>query len=126
MERTTAITDAAALAGLGERLARARLARNLTQADLAHEAGVSKRTLSRLEAGESVQLTNLVRVLRALDLLPNLEALVPEPAPSPLELLRSQRSVRQRAAGRRERPKPRESAAWTWGDAADDDDEKAP
>jgi len=59
----------APLATLGHRLEQRRLARDLTQATLAREAGVSKSTIERLENGASVQLANLVRVLRALELL---------------------------------------------------------
>ncbi len=105
--------DAATLLELGRRLTRARLDGNLTQADLAREAGVSKRTVERLEAGESTQLGNLLRVLRALDLLERLDALVPESPPSPVEQLR--------LAGRK-RERVRRSAmhtaakSWTWGD----------
>ena len=44
-------TDEAVLSELGGRLARVRLARNFTQAGLARQAGVSKRTVERLESG---------------------------------------------------------------------------
>jgi transcriptional regulator with XRE-family HTH domain len=109
-----ATTDRAALSDLGARLARQRLERNLTQDQLAREAGVSKRTVIRLEKGESTQLTNLVRVLRALSLLGNLELLVPAPPPSPIAQLESRQKQRRRAsprAGKQER-----AGGWTWGD----------
>ena len=51
-------SDGAVLNLLGERLGRHRLDHNLTQADLAAAAGVSKRTVERLEAGGSTQLSN--------------------------------------------------------------------
>ena len=108
------MTDLAVLARLGDRLARHRLGRNLTQAQLATEAGVSKRTLARIEGGESTQLTNLVRVIRALGLLGNLDAFVPPPTPSPIEQLRSRRTPRKRASPRRDTLEP--SDEWTWGD----------
>jgi transcriptional regulator with XRE-family HTH domain len=105
--------DPAALQELGQRLTRARLDRNLTQADLAREAGVSKRTVERLEAGKSTQLGNLLRMLRALDLLGRLDALVPESPPSPVEQLRLEGRRRERA--RRATP-PAAGRSWTWGD----------
>lgn len=108
-------TDSALLGTLGERLAEARLARNRTQADLAREAGISRRTLVRLEAGESTQLTNLIRVLRALGLVGNLDALVPAPAPSPLAEFRDEEARRQRATGRRA-AEAESPGGWTWGD----------
>ena len=117
------LSDDACLKEIGERLARLRLNRNQTQADLAREAGVSLRTMVRLEQGESVQLTNLLRVLRALDLLANLEALVPEPAESPLQQLKRQGHLRRRASRPRARSgvagkqdETEEESGWTWGE----------
>lgn len=107
-------TDAAVLAQLGDRLARYRLRVDRTQAQLAKEAGVSLRTLARLEAGESTQLTNLVRVLRALDLLGELDDALPMPGPSPMEQVRDQGRDRQRASGKSGRRAP--SLPWRWGD----------
>ena len=123
LSRTT--PDAALLAELGQRLARLRLDRNLAQDDLAREAGVSKRTLHRMEHGHSAQLTNWVRVLRALDLLDNLEQFLPAPAPSPMQQLKLQGRLRRRASSvapvapaqvadqANDKPSPK---PWTWGD----------
>lgn len=113
------VSDDSCLQEIGERMARVRLNRNQTQADLAREAGVSLRTVVRLEQGESVQLTNLLRVLRALDLLANLETLVPEPAESPLQQLKRQGRLRRRASSPRtsagSEPAGEESN-WSWGE----------
>ncbi len=116
MTPITHTTDTAALALLGERVAAHRLHQNRTQAELAKEAGISKRTLARLEAGESTQLTNLIRTLRALGLLTNLDTLVPPTTPSPLEQLKAKEKQRKRAS-----PQPAHDPAdaetpWTWGD----------
>jgi putative transcriptional regulator len=89
------MTDEAVLEQLGERLSRYRLDRNLTQAEVATEAGVHKNTVFRLEAGGSTQTKNLVRVLRALGLLDRLDAIVPEPVPSPTQATRSRRAATQ-------------------------------
>jgi transcriptional regulator with XRE-family HTH domain len=43
------MSDEALLQELGRRIARLRLERNLSQAQLAEQAGISKRTLERLE-----------------------------------------------------------------------------
>jgi len=110
------MTDRAALSELGQRLAQHRLERNLTQETLAHEAGVSKRTVLRLEGGESTQLTNLIRVLRALGLLDNLETMLPPRVISPLELLREQKQQRRRASRRNRESSTPMTKAWTWGD----------
>jgi len=118
MANTNDLTDRTVLAELGDRLSRHRLERNLTQAQLAHEAGISKRTLIRLENGESSQLTTFVRVLRALGLLTNLDALVPTPLPSPVAQLKARTKERRRAfpAAKKRRP----GSTWTWGDETRD------
>ncbi|MBL8419562.1 MAG: helix-turn-helix transcriptional regulator, partial [Dechloromonas sp.] len=102
MKITTTLTSEAILQELGERLAGARLERNLTQAALAEEAGVAKRTVERLESGQAAtQLSGFVRVCRALGLLERLDALVPEGAAGPMAQLRLQGRKRQRATGRK-------------------------
>ncbi len=95
-----ALSDAAALETVGSRLAAVRLKRNLTQAALAREAGVSRRTIVRLEQGEGAELKLLVRVLRALQLLEGFLAGIPPDEPSPMALLRAQGKKRQRARGK--------------------------
>lgn len=110
--------DRALLALLGHALARARLEQNLTQEDLATQAGISRATLQRLESGRSTQLTNLVRLLRALGLAENLQALVPAPEVRPLEQLRHERGVTPRKRARSPaKPGPDDSpkTPWTWG-----------
>jgi transcriptional regulator with XRE-family HTH domain len=82
-------SDEAVLGELGARLAQARLERNLTQAHLAAQAGVSKNTVQRLESGSvATQLSGFIRVCRVLDLLEWFDLLVPEPVPSPVEQLK--------------------------------------
>lgn len=107
------MSDEALLQELGQRIARLRLERNLSQAQLAEQAGISKRTLERLEAGAAAtQLSLFLRVLRQLDLLERLELLLPEPQASPLALLEQQQSTRKRASRRRV-AKP--ASSWAWG-----------
>jgi putative transcriptional regulator len=115
------MTDEAVLEGLGDRLSRYRLDRNLTQADLAIEAGVHKNTVFRLEAGGSTQLKNLVRVLRVLGLLDRLEALVPEPVPSPLRQLEALERQRKRAVSKVDKDAESPTSEWSWGDDEEGD-----
>lgn len=110
-------SDDAVLKAMGERLARARLERNRTQAALAKEAGISSRTIARAEAGESIQLAKWVRLLRALDLIDGLDAVLPPPTPGPVALWRGGGRTRQRASSPR---RPRGDSPWTWGDEGTD------
>lgn len=109
-------TDDSLLEEIGNRLSAVRLSRNLTQAELARDAGVSKRTVERMEAGQSVQLTSFIRLLRALELLDGLGVLLPPPRPGPIELLRNQGKPPQRASSERSRSSDAESGGepWTW------------
>lgn len=115
IERTN--SDEAVLAELGRRLARGRLERNLTQEQLAREAGISKATVERLEAGQPVNSTSLIRVLRSLDRLEGLDVLVPEPLPSPIERIRLKGRERRRAAGSRGAGRSQKTQPWTWADS---------
>jgi transcriptional regulator with XRE-family HTH domain len=111
------LSDEAVMAEMGQRLTAARLERRMTQAQLAQAAGVSKRTVERLEDGASAQLTNLVRCLRALEKLEGLERLLPETPVSPIELLKRGKAAPSRVRRARE-PGVAEAAgsAWVWGD----------
>jgi len=61
------ITDDALLKLIGGRLARMRLTKNLTQQQLAEQAGLGLRTVQRLELGAAAtQLSGFVRVCRVL------------------------------------------------------------
>ncbi|MCB0056047.1 MAG: helix-turn-helix domain-containing protein [Halioglobus sp.] len=101
MKITDLLTDDAILAEIGARIAARRIELDLTQAAAAERAGIAKRTLERIEAGHSSQLTSLVRVLRVLDAMSGLDGLVPATGPRPLDLLQRSGKARQRASGRR-------------------------
>jgi transcriptional regulator with XRE-family HTH domain len=114
MKLTAQLADAAIATELGARLARARLRRGLSQQELAGMAGLAKRTLERIEDGQPMTLTNLVRLLRALDLIGSLDALIPDLTTSPIELLKQRRKERKRAPRARKSARPK--GPWAWGD----------
>ena len=91
------LTDAAVLEELGARLSRHRIEMGLTQAALAKQAGVSKRTVERIEDGHATQTPTLIRILRVLQLMAELNTLVPEPRLSPMEYLKLKGKERRRA-----------------------------
>jgi transcriptional regulator with XRE-family HTH domain len=118
MKITTELTDTALLHEIGERLERRRIDAGLTQARLAEEAGISKRTLERIEAGHSTDFVMLLRVLRVLKLLEALDQLVPDLPQSPLVLLKGRGRVRKRVGHSRRPPQgavaPKPTAPWKW------------
>ncbi len=116
MQITPHLTTEALIQELGRRLARVRLERDLTQAQLAEEAGVSKRTVERLESGEvATQLSSFLRVCRVLGMLESFVAVLPVSTPSPMAQLKQKGRQRQRAAGRKVSIAPLQK--WTWGDS---------
>ncbi len=114
MKLTNDLSDGAVLQEVGKRITQYRLNQDKTQAVLAQEAGVSNRTLTRVEHGHSVQSSSLIRILRALQLLENLNTLIPEPVVSPVQQLKMQGKRRQRASSKSTKSKKEES--WSWSD----------
>ncbi len=110
-------TDAGVLAELGRRLERHRLERNLTQAEMAVEAGIGQATVQRAERGQSVQMTSMIKLLRTLGLLAGLDLAVPASIELPIaQLEREQRKIRRRARGRRGgRSAEPTQEPWRWG-----------
>lgn len=114
MDITNNLSDETVLRELGARVVRVRVGRGWTQGQLAEAAGLSKRTVERLERGRSVQLDSLIRVFRALELAQNFNHLIPPPAPSPIAQLKLQGKERRRVRARK--AAPRSTAGWVWGD----------
>lgn len=83
---------------VGARLRALRLQQNRRVKDLAADAGVSPRTIDRLEAGRSIGTKNLVRVMRGLGRLQAFEVFIPMPEVSPYDVERLRGRVRQRAS----------------------------
>ena len=111
------LTDDLLLAELGERIARLRLEKNLTQSELARQSGVGLRTVQRLEGGAvATQLSGFLRVCRTLGLIERFDLLVPEVLSSPMAQLKLAGKKRQRASGFPSTPKP--TAPWKWEDEA--------
>lgn len=106
------MADDVVLEELGRRLTRRRLDLQLTQAKLAEQAGVSKRTVERIEAGAAAQTLSLIRILRVLELLQGLDQLIPETGPRPMDLLKLKGKERKRASsGMSTKRSPK---SWSW------------
>lgn len=104
----------AVIAELGARIAHRRIELGLSQAEMAKQAGVGKRTIERIEAGEDTQLTTLIRLLRILELTDRLDLLIPEAKATPMERLKQQKKpLRQRATSKQ---KTKAQKPWKWGD----------
>src|ERR1700733_11356305 len=104
MKITPELSDMAVLQEIGQRAERRRIDAGLTQAQLAQEAGISKRTVERIEAGHSTDFVMLLRVLRVLKLIDALDQLVPDLPQSPLMLLKGRGRAPKRVGHPRRPP----------------------
>jgi len=95
-----AMTDTEVLRELGSRLRAYRLQQNLTVATVAERAGVNPNTVLNAEAGRNPRLGTLLRLLRVYGRLEAVDAFLPEPGVSPLQLARLQGRPRRRARTR--------------------------
>ena len=117
---------------LGEQLERNRLLQNIPQTKLAQQAGISARTLRRLESGEGGSMDSFIRVLIALNLDSNLSVLIPDSTVRPMERTRPAKIERLRASRSKKLPdkttlgkstnkqkttsQARGKSSWVWGD----------
>ncbi|HLW06794.1 MAG TPA: helix-turn-helix domain-containing protein [Marinilabiliaceae bacterium] len=78
------MTDVAIVAQIGQYIKQTRIKQHKTQAQLAEAAGLNRWTISQIENGESVTLTSLIQLLRALDTLHVLDKFIIQDELSPL------------------------------------------
>ncbi len=102
---------------IGRRVAKLRLARNITQQELAGEAGIGVRTIRRLEAGQATSLDSFLRVIIALGLGNDLLGVLPSYEIRPIERVNTRGVERRRA---RRKKTHHTGAPWTWGEETRD------
>lgn len=95
---------------LAERLAKIRKAQGYSQTELAKEAGIGVATLRRIESGQDCQIASWLKLLKALDMAPAIDALLPETFNSPM--------VEALAGKSRKRKNLSPSPGIVWGDDA--------
>lgn len=96
------MSNVAVLQELGRRIRVRRLELDVSQANLAEQAGVSRSSIQQLEAGKGVRLAAFVRVLRALHALDELDIFLQDHGPSPLQLAMLHGKDRKRASRKNE------------------------
>ena len=96
------MTEAEILSELGRRLRSYRLQQNLIVAEVAARAGVNPNTVLHAEGGRNSRLTTIVRLLRVYGRIEALDAFLPPPQISPLQLVRQKGRVRKRARPRKD------------------------
>ncbi|MEX1057219.1 MAG: helix-turn-helix transcriptional regulator [Natronospirillum sp.] len=103
-------SSAAIAAELGERLKQARLNSDRTQAEVAEQVGVTRKTVLNAEKGKA-QLEVFVSIMSALNLTEQLDLFLPKQEVSPIQLAKLQAKKRQRASGQRA-PRQEEAPEW--------------
>lgn len=98
--RLQAMTDDAVASAIGARLQELRLKKNISQEQVAKEAGISRQTLVNLLRGKGT-IVNLIAVLRAIGELERMSSLVQDVLPSPLQVIKMAGNKRIRASGTR-------------------------
>lgn len=95
---------------IGKRIKLYRVYSGISQKELEEKTGISMRTFSRLEAGNSIQLDNLIKILSALKLDNNIELLIPDQSKRPSMFL-TKNNIKQRVYKKNNKIKE-----FKWGD----------
>lgn len=95
---------------IGKRVKEYRAYSGISQKDLEEKTGISIRTISRLEAGNSIQLDSFVKILTALNLDENIQILIPDQSIRPSTFL-PKNKIKQRAYRKRNK-----TSTYKWGD----------
>ena len=104
-------SDKAILIELGQRIKQNRIAMRITQTELAEKCGISSSTETRIENGEDSKMSNYIKILSGLNMLENLDVIIPEVQPD-FKALYEMKTQRQRVkAG-----KAKTDVNWTWGE----------
>ncbi|SFW61882.1 transcriptional regulator, XRE family [Sinomicrobium oceani] len=93
----TQMSDGAIVAHIGRFIKHTRTTQNKTQEQLAKAAGLNRWTMSQIENGESINLSSLIQILRALDCLYILDGFDYSEEISPLEYAKlKKRQIKER------------------------------
>lgn len=94
----TEMSDPAILQELSRRFRELRLKKNIQQKELSGLSGVAIGTIRRFENGETVSTENLIKIMRGLGVLENLEQLIPTEPISPILMKKLHNKKRMRAS----------------------------
>lgn len=97
--RWIAMTDEGIVKQIGNFIKKTRIAKNKTQTQIAEAAGINRWTVGKMENGDSVSLSVVIQILRALDALYVLDGFAVTKHISPLQAVKLQKKERQRASG---------------------------
>ena len=98
---------------MSKRMKDYRIAYPLTQQELADKSGVSLRTIQSLEGGKSVQMSVFIKLMIALGLGANFDALIPDMENRPSTRFSKANGTERKRVRKKTQPNKR---AFKWGD----------
>lgn len=101
----TQMSDGAIVAHIGSFIKHTRGQQNKTQAQLAEMSGLNRWTISQIENGESITLSSLIQILRALDCLYVLDEFNYSDEISPLEYAKLKKQQTKKRVRRKKKDK---------------------
>lgn len=105
------LSDFAIMKEIGKFVKKQRIDQNLTQEEVAKMAAISRSTMSLLERGDNIALSNLIKVLRVLDALYIFDQFKVVHTISPILLAKENERRRKRASGSN---KGSDKNFWKW------------
>ena len=96
---------------LGRRIKQNRIALNITQVELSEKCGISPSTETRIESGDDTKISNYLKILNGLNMLENIDVLIPEIQPD-FKSIYEQKPSRQRVKPSR----VKQEINWTWNE----------
>lgn len=108
------MTDESLLMEIGSRLRDMRINANMRQDDLADKASISRSTVSKIERGKQVGISEFLRYMRAVELLESLDNVIWDTSMSPLKLAREKKKDRKRGRVGRARAPAGAPGAMVW------------
>ncbi|MEM8998767.1 MAG: helix-turn-helix transcriptional regulator [Bacteroidota bacterium] len=106
------LSDAGIVKQIGKYLRYTRQQQNKTQAQMAAMAGLNRWTISQIENGESITLTSLIQILRALDSVYVLHAFKVPDEISPLEYAKLKKKQKERVRNKTTQKPNEDDLGW--------------
>jgi transcriptional regulator with XRE-family HTH domain len=106
------MSDVAIVRQIGNYIKHVRLQQSKTQAQLSNIAGLNRWTISQIENGDSITLTSLIQVLRALDSLYVLNQFEVTDEISPLEYAKLKKRKKERVRNKPNKTKNKDNPGW--------------
>ena len=111
MKITGSESEQSIIKELGNRIKQYRIASNFTQSELAFKCGISLSTEVRIENGVDSKISNYIKILGVLELLQNLDILIPAPQQD-FRSIYEKKVPRQRVRTH----KSKQQSNWIWGE----------